>query len=193
MFQGLHKATITSLKIIPLNPSSKTSFNKKKRKKKKIFWSFRLTPMWSIDNGIDVPMAEEGERHGPLAFKIFPPFSYYINNFTNVTHPPSTSQKKKKNSGSVPVTLTEIFGPQVWTGSYKFSINKVKNLQGLWSSRRISIFRVGPAHSWGIITWLQFWIHHLLPWILGTCMVMVVNKSKAPINAWILCILWPRV
>ena len=188
MFQGLHKATITSLKIIPLNTSSKTSFNKKKRKKKKTFWSFCLTPMSSIDNGIDVPMAGWG-RHGPPAFKIFPPFSYYINNFTNVTPPPPP----KKNSGSVPVTLTEIVGPQVWTGNYKFSINKVKNLQGLWSSRIISIFRVGPAHSWGIITWLQFWIHHLLPWILGTCMVMVVNKSKAPINAWILCILWPRV
>ena len=46
--------------------------------------------------------------------------------------PPPTSQKKKKKiSGSVPVTLTEIVGPQVWTGSYKFFINKVKNLQGL--------------------------------------------------------------
>ena len=43
---------------------------------------------------------------------------------------PPPKKKKKKISGSIPITLT-IVGPQVWTGSYKFFINKVKNLQGL--------------------------------------------------------------
>ena len=61
--------------------------------------------MSSIDNGIDVPNGRG--RGGDM--------------------PPT----QKKKSGSVPVTLTEIVGPQVWTGSYKFFINKVKNLQGL--------------------------------------------------------------
>ena len=61
--------------------------------------------MSSIDNGIDVPNGR-GRGGGMLP-----------------------TQKKK--SGSVPVTLTEIVGPQVWTGSYDFYINEGKNLQDL--------------------------------------------------------------
>ena len=45
--------------------------------------------------------------------------------------PPPHLPKKKKYSGSVQVTLTEIVGPQVWTGSYDFYINEGKNLQDL--------------------------------------------------------------
>ena len=45
--------------------------------------------------------------------------------------PPPTSQKKKNFLAQFRLLLTEIVGPQVWTGSYKFFINKVKNLQGL--------------------------------------------------------------
>ena len=41
--------------------------------------------------------------------------------------PPPPPHPPKKNSGSVPVTLTEIVGPQMWTTpSYKFYIKRRK-------------------------------------------------------------------
>lgn len=63
----------------------------------------------------------------------------------------------------------------------------------LWSSRRLGIFRISPAHCWSISIQLKFWVHHFLPWIVSTCMVIVVNESKAPVIACVLHILWQEL
>lgn len=52
-----------------------------------------------------------------------------------------------------------------------------------------STFWISPGHSWWISIKPKIWIWHFLSWVISAGIIIIQNKSKTTISAWILGIL----